>query len=319
MLETLRDLSVIQNEIAQDFYEMYETKAAMYNTALKHQDICRLVDQHRVQMEEQIKVDMCDPISKYQGQFKEMKQRIELRHTRRLDMDRYGRDVKTAQEKANVAKLPQAEAKYNAAVANYNALHEELMKDLPKLYEDRIPFFDPVLATYTTATAEYYRQCAKTTAEILGLVAHINRAGIHEHPRITTPTDQSAAHHSMTPIQAAVASSSSPNRKTSIGGAPEYDYAAQYGGSSSTPSTSTAAPASQRATYGPGMLPAAASRAAPQLKAKALFDFNAAEANEVSFKVNDTVIIHNTTGDWWEGEVNGKRGLLPSNYVQLLQ
>ena len=53
-------------------------------------------------------------------------------------------------------------------------------------------------------------------------------------------------------------------------------------------------------------------------KAKAMYDFNPQEANELGFKIGDTIIIHNNKGDWWEGELNGKRGLLPSNYVQML-
>jgi hypothetical protein len=53
-------------------------------------------------------------------------------------------------------------------------------------------------------------------------------------------------------------------------------------------------------------------------KAKALFDFVPSEDGELGFKVNDVLVIHKQEGEWWEGELNGKRGVLPSNYVQLL-
>ncbi len=53
-------------------------------------------------------------------------------------------------------------------------------------------------------------------------------------------------------------------------------------------------------------------------KAKALYDFNAQEANELPFKFGDVIMVHKMEGDWWEGELAGRRGLLPSNYVQLL-
>ena len=43
------------------------------------------------------------------------------------------------------------------------------------------------------------------------------------------------------------------------------------------------------------------------------------ETVDMIIRINDVITIHSTKGDWWEGELNGRRGLLPSNYVQLLQ
>jgi len=53
-------------------------------------------------------------------------------------------------------------------------------------------------------------------------------------------------------------------------------------------------------------------------KAKGIFDFVPNEANELGFKVGDILTIRSTPGDWWEAELNGKIGLIPANYVQLL-
>jgi signal transducing adaptor molecule len=53
-------------------------------------------------------------------------------------------------------------------------------------------------------------------------------------------------------------------------------------------------------------------------KAIALYDFAPSEDGELGFKVNDTILILKQEGEWWEGELNGKRGTLPSNYVKLL-
>lgn len=87
-------------------------------------------------------------MSKYIGQHKEIKNRIAELETRKIDMDRYGREVRSLQEKGtNRTKLQATEQKLEAAKANYTKLNTELMSDLPKLHEDRIPFFDPVFAT----------------------------------------------------------------------------------------------------------------------------------------------------------------------------
>eukprot|EP00002_Diphylleia_rotans_P011401 TRINITY_DN2252_c0_g1_i1.p1 TRINITY_DN2252_c0_g1~~TRINITY_DN2252_c0_g1_i1.p1 ORF type:complete len:483 (-),score=137.11 TRINITY_DN2252_c0_g1_i1:287-1735(-) len=53
-------------------------------------------------------------------------------------------------------------------------------------------------------------------------------------------------------------------------------------------------------------------------EAIALYDYEAGEEDEITFQAGDTIIIH-AQGDsgWWEGEINGKIGLLPSNYVEM--
>jgi hypothetical protein len=69
---------------------------------------------------------------------------------RRVDMDRYTRDVRIQAEKGkSVGKMSITEQKLEAARQNYTSLNDELMRDMPKLYNDRIPFFDPAFATVT--------------------------------------------------------------------------------------------------------------------------------------------------------------------------
>jgi len=53
-------------------------------------------------------------------------------------------------------------------------------------------------------------------------------------------------------------------------------------------------------------------------KAKALYPFEAEDATELPFAYGDIIIIHKAEGEWWEGEVNGRRGLFPSNYVEFI-
>ncbi|KAI4161457.1 MAG: hypothetical protein LQ342_004860 [Letrouitia transgressa] len=54
--------------------------------------------------------------------------------------------------------------------------------------------------------------------------------------------------------------------------------------------------------------------------ATALFDYEAAEDNELSFPENAKIVdIEFPDDDWWSGEYNGKQGLFPANYVQLDQ
>ncbi|KAL8943551.1 MAG: hypothetical protein Q9216_001009 [Gyalolechia sp. 2 TL-2023] len=54
--------------------------------------------------------------------------------------------------------------------------------------------------------------------------------------------------------------------------------------------------------------------------ATALYDYDAAEDNELSFPENAKITgIEFPDDDWWSGEYAGKQGLFPANYVQLDQ
>eukprot|EP01132_Coremiostelium_polycephalum_P006675 gene6675-8257_t len=55
----------------------------------------------------------------------------------------------------------------------------------------------------------------------------------------------------------------------------------------------------------------------PQKKGEALYDFEGLDSTELSFKKGDIITFTKTTGEWFEGELNGKRGLVPCNYVEL--
>uniref|UniRef100_UPI00398E4B39 SH3 domain-containing protein 19 isoform X3 n=1 Tax=Pristiophorus japonicus TaxID=55135 RepID=UPI00398E4B39 len=55
-------------------------------------------------------------------------------------------------------------------------------------------------------------------------------------------------------------------------------------------------------------------------KAKALYDFVGENKDELNFKVGDMIILFETIDvDWLKGELQGKEGIFPRNYVQVLQ
>ncbi|EDR29866.1 proline-serine-threonine phosphatase interacting protein, putative [Entamoeba dispar SAW760] len=54
-------------------------------------------------------------------------------------------------------------------------------------------------------------------------------------------------------------------------------------------------------------------------KYKVLYDYETTEEDEISLKKDDIVLVHRKDGDWWEGEVNGLYGLVPSNFLVLLE
>jgi len=52
-------------------------------------------------------------------------------------------------------------------------------------------------------------------------------------------------------------------------------------------------------------------------KARALYDYTALTETELSFKQGDIILIIAKPDDfWWDGDLNGKVGYIPSNYVE---
>jgi len=54
------------------------------------------------------------------------------------------------------------------------------------------------------------------------------------------------------------------------------------------------------------------------IRAKGVYPFQGQSPDELSFNPGDILNIISQSGDWWTAELNGRQGVIPSNYVQLL-
>jgi hypothetical protein len=68
-------------------------------------------------------------------------------------------------------------------------------------------------------------------------------------------------------------------------------------------------------THTPLPIPVPVMSAGP--RARALYAFQASSEAELSFQVGDILTIVSQDGGWWTAELNGRRGFVPSNYVEL--
>jgi len=69
-----------------------------------------------------------------------------------------------------------------------------------------------------------------------------------------------------------------------------------------------------------GPAPAAAQPALPAVpsvgRCRALYDYGAQEADELTLREGDVIDVIQKSGEWWEGTLNGKTGVFPANYVE---
>ncbi|CAF3307815.1 unnamed protein product [Rotaria sp. Silwood2] len=62
-----------------------------------------------------------------------------------------------------------------------------------------------------------------------------------------------------------------------------------------------------------------AAKPTKQKKLRALYDFQARSADELSFVAdNELLLIDSSDETWWKAELDGKTGVVPSNYVELI-
>ena len=48
------------------------------------------------------------------------------------------------------------------------------------------------------------------------------------------------------------------------------------------------------------------------------FDYDAEQEDELTIKVGDVIKnVQMSEGGWWEGELNGKKGMFPDNFVKV--
>ncbi|KAJ3179055.1 hypothetical protein HDU85_005010 [Gaertneriomyces sp. JEL0708] len=106
---------------------------------------------------------------------------------------------------------------------------------------------------------------------------------------------------------------SGPKRSSTMGGGSRVGIAAAAAGTDVQRSASLGTAGKRAPPPPPGMAKPAVTTAT------ALYDFNGERESDLSFRKGDTITVIKSGGeaDWWVGELNGKRGDFPGNYVRL--
>lgn len=89
--------------------------------------------------------------------------------------------------------------------------------------------------------------------------------------------------------------------------------------SSSTSNGRVSRPLSEKPDFGSARSPQPSSSNAP--KAVALYSFSGEESGDLPFRKGDVITIlkkSESQDDWWTGRVNGREGIFPANYVELV-
>ena len=247
-------------------------------------------------------------------------------------------------------KVRTMQTKYQNMRKAYEELNEELKQDIPKLVGDKSSFYSPLFAMLVYHQLEYYKGSSSAVHNVGNSISHIDTQSCHQHVQVITPEDQSA--HTMpinfdAPVEEDGELDSTnhsshqehqeyqqppPQQNYQQPPPPQQNYQQQPPPpqQQNVPPQRSLPPQTQPKKGGPppkkmGGPPPKKMGGNPVKKlpprnktAKGLYPFQGQDSSELSFNVGDVLIIHNMNGEWWEAELNGQRGMIPANYIQLL-
>lgn len=279
---------VIQNELSNEFSVLYG-EGPVTGAIRSYDDVINKYGEAQQQFVDRVTADVIEPLKAYLEIFKEVKKRTDELSKRRTTMDHYNERRLKLAESTNTSKekLPEYDSKYKHAKVNYEALLVELKNDLGALDEDIVSFICPIFANYVTYQNEFLRTVSGSFSVLPGQCSQVDGSAVHQHQSVITPLELSAMTNAAQPVA---------NEQDDL---PRRDLP--------QPRTSTRP------------LPSKPGRATPALRARALYDFTASDSTELGFNEGDVLNILERNGDWWQAELNGRRGQVPSNYLEMIR
>jgi len=310
-VKAFKHIGATTNTMNQDMIGFFEIGTELHNANKKHNDNALKLDQYRTTFDAAVDKDVIGPLNARLAAYGIIKKRIAERQRRLTDLDRFKADYKalSTNPSAKPEKLQEAQKHMEAAKHSFDVLEEELLRDMAALTEDT-GFFDPCFASLIRLQQSYYSQAAGLYGEVASMVGHVDSAAAHSRVVPITPEDKTMANPKHVPPYIPSSDYQKPPQNTYSSSSSPQPQPAPYG-----------QPYGQPAPYGQPTPPQPPTPARPSLgspKAKGLYPFVAGSGAELSFQPGDILTILKQDGDWWTAELNGRQGLIPFNYVQLL-
>lgn len=112
------------------------------------------------------------PLNTYQGQFPEMRKKIEKRGRKLIDFDKERHNVQQMQANPsrNEAKFARAKESMENAKRTYEVLNSELHDELPALYDSRVLFLVTNMQTLFAAEEVFHSETSKVYSELEAII-----------------------------------------------------------------------------------------------------------------------------------------------------
>jgi len=355
IVEAHRTLNVAAMEMSNTLSKLVDRGDTEQHRALDtHRAALIDTDRRWRDMDAVIVAEAMLPTAKFTGEFLVLQERIDLLNVRRIDMDRYVAAL-PGKSKKDKATYDHALAKTEGAKAAYHRLNDELKTDIPKLCNFLGDFYDYSFDTFVRQQAVYLKEVLLAIRPTRDELARVDPRVVKGYRAVITTTASSSAQTGtvkatkMTdldvdkakatntvassrastvvkpaaPVAPAVVAAPAPTpAKTPAPAATPAPAKAAAAAAAPVAAASAASATAKRSmpvppTRAAAAAPAAAAPAKKLPQAKALWDFNGTEEDELTFKKGDLLNVLEMEDDWWTCELAGKRGTAPKNYMKL--
>lgn len=285
------------------------------------------------------------PLNTYQGQFPEMRKKIEKRGRKLIDYDKERHNVQTLQgnPNRNEAKYARAKEAMECAKRTYEILNSELHDELPALFDSRVLFLVTNQQTLFAAEEVFHSETAKVYSELEAIIDKLAKdvqkgtlpKKILPKPPMLNQSINSASSLGSPPKATNGTSSPSRHFGSSFGSHSRADYEpvgalpikGTTNGASYTNTTGNGNGAGSNEMYD---IPVGATTAnlppGVLYQVKASYKYQAEDVDELAFEVGETinVVEYEDTEDqeqeegWLMGfkEATGQKGMFPANFTR---
>jgi len=331
-IATFRKLLETEKKLGTDISNVIQSSSEILDAISAIKELMNQIDNERDEMERTIQRDFFEPLTVYMRQFGLLKQRNDERGRRLIDMDRYNHDYKVGLEKNDTNKSSNNKKKFYNMKKAYIALNQEMLNDLPLLFQDKDQFFGPLFATHVQATSKFFQSAFQLIEQAWNYLMHINKEEIFAFASVITDDDHSCwnkqidlvAQVNESEYSSAPSSNQSYQQPNQSYQQPNQSYQQpnqsyqQPNQSYQQPNQSYQEPPPQTTNVPLPQRPPMRPPNPGVKKARAIYPFQAQDQNELSFNQGDILILIDAQegADWWTAELNGHQGSIPSNYVQ---
>ncbi|XP_071942875.1 myc box-dependent-interacting protein 1-like isoform X2 [Antedon mediterranea] len=147
-----------------------------------------------------------NPLLSYQSKFPEVKRRIEKRGRKMIDYDSARHAVEASKNKKDESRVAKAQEQFDLARTSYEDINNELLDELPNLYDSRIPFYASTFQLISSTEGTFHSEIGKTSLQLNSVMDKLFEEGSKGTYNVTRSNSEAGLH----PI--------SPTSPSSIGG-----------------------------------------------------------------------------------------------------
>lgn len=287
------------------------------------------------------------PLNTYQGQFPEMRKKIEKRGRKLIDFDKERHNVQQMQANPsrNEAKFARAKEHMENAKRTYEVLNSELRDELPALYDSRVLFLVTNMQTLFAAEEVFHSETSKVYSELEAIIDKLAKdvqkgtlpKKVLPKPQIIQSSMNNinnsydvSINNKNAPPKAAATNGTSPAAGSRGSNQPGYEPIGSNGHNgnnrySPTTMANNAANISANQTYD---IPTGATtdNLAPGVlyQVKASYKYQAEDVDELNFEVGEVIDVveyddvEEQEDGWLMGtkKTTGQKGMFPANFTR---